>query len=85
MVASFPSLFRTFGEGLTDHSEIKVPSVENTELKDSPFKAWGMSVYIAIHATLTARDFLFAYYYPSGPFTCIFPKPLPIFSYVGCG
>ena len=45
MVASFPSLFRTFGEGLTDHSEIKVPSVENTELKDSPFKAWSRSVY----------------------------------------
>ena len=64
-------------------AEIKVASVENTELKDSPFKAWSMSVYIAIHATLTARDFLFAYYYPSGPFTCIFPKPLLIFTCVG--
>ena len=28
-----------------------------TELKHSPFKVWRRSVYIAIHATLTARDF----------------------------
>ena len=27
---------------------------------------------IAIHATLTANDFLLAYFYLSGPFTCIF-------------
>ena len=32
-----------------------------------------------MHATLTARDFFLAYIYPSGPFICIFPKPLPIF------
>ena len=41
--------------------------------------------YIAIHATLTARDFFFAYFYPSCPFTCIFPKTSPAFSCVGCG
>ena len=34
---------------------------------------------MAIHATLTARDFFLAYIYPSGPFTCSFSKPLPIF------
>ena len=28
--------------------------------------------YIAVHATFTARDFFLAYFYPSGPFTCIF-------------
>ena len=39
----------------------------------------GVGQYIAIHATLTARDVLLAYFYLSGPFTCIFPKPLPIF------
>ena len=39
----------------------------------------GVGQHIAIHATLTARDFFLAYFYPSGPFTCIFPKPLPIF------
>ena len=39
----------------------------------------GLGQYIATHATLTARDFFLAYFYPSGPFTCIlFPKPLPI-------
>ena len=38
----------------------------------------GVGQYIAIHATLTARDFFLAYFYPSGPFTYIFPKPLLI-------
>ena len=54
-------------------AEIKVPSGENTELKRSPFKIW-VAQYIA-----TARDFFLVYFYPSGPFTCIFSKPLPIF------
>ena len=45
----------------------------------------GLGQYIAIHATLTARDFFLTYFYPSSPFTCIFSKPLPIFSCVGCG
>ena len=33
--------------------------------------------YIAIHATLTARDFFLANFYPSGPCTCIFSKTSP--------
>ena len=45
----------------------------------------GVGQYIAIHVTPTARDFFLADYYPSGPLTCIFPKPLPSFSCVGCG
>ena len=32
----------------------------------------GVSQYVAIHTTLTARNFFLAYFYPSGPFTCIF-------------
>ena len=53
--------------------EIKVPSDENTELKSAPFKLNpGVGQYIAMRATLTARDFFFANFYPSGPFTCIF-------------
>ena len=35
--------------------------------------------------TLTARDFFLAYFYPSGPFICIFPKTSPDFSCVDCG
>ena len=55
-------------------AEIKVPSDENTELKR-------VGQYIAIHAALTARDFFLAYFYPSGPFTCIcFSKSLLIAS-----
>ena len=37
-----------------------------------------VSQYIAIHVLRTARDFFLAYFYPFGPFTCIFSKPLPI-------
>ena len=44
----------------------------------------GVGQYIAIHATPTARDFILAYFYPSSPFNCIFPKPLPSFSCVIC-
>ena len=60
-------------------AEIKVLSGENTELNRSLFKAWS-SQYIAIHATLTARDFFLVYFYPSGSFTCIFPERLPFSS-----
>ena len=38
----------------------------------------GVGQYIAMHSTLTARDFFPAYFYTSGPFTCIVSKPLPI-------
>ena len=59
-------------------AEIKVPSGENTELKHFPLKP-GVGQYIAIHATLTARDFFLPYFYLSGPFTCIFSKTSPDF------
>ena len=60
-------------------TEIKVPSGKNTELKRSPFQAWSRSVYIVTHATLTAREFFLAYFYPSSPFNCIFSKTSPNF------
>ena len=48
-----------------------------------PFKP-GVGQYIAIHATLTAREFFLAYFYPSSSFTCIFSKTSPnFFSFVG--
>ena len=40
----------------------------------------GVGQYITIHATLTARDSFLAYFYSSGPFTCIFTKRLLISS-----
>ena len=52
-------------------------------LKVLPLKP-GVGQNIAILATLTARDFFHAYFYPPGPFTCIFPKTSPNFSCVGC-
>ena len=57
-------------------AEINVPSGENTELNFLPLKP-GVGQYIDILATLTAKDFFLAYFYPSGPFTCIFSKTCP--------
>ena len=64
-------------EGAAD-TEIKVPSVENTELEGSPFKAWSRSVHgHTCHAY--SRGFLPCWIHPSGPFTCIFSKTSPKF------
>ena len=64
--------------------KLKSHLLRTQNLKVLPLKP-GVGQYIAIHATLTARDFFFAYFYLSGPFTCIFPKSLRIFTCVGCG
>ena len=53
--------------------KLKSHLVRTQSLNVLPIKP-GVSQYIAIHATLTARDFFFAYFYPSSPFTCIFSK-----------
>ena len=58
--------------------KLKSHLVRTQSLNVLPLKP-GVGQNIAIQATLTARDFFLAYFYPSGPFTCIFPKPLPIF------
>ena len=57
--------------------KLKSHLVRTQSLNVLPFKP-GVGQYIAIRATLTARDFFLAYFYPPGPFTCIFPKPLLI-------
>ena len=58
--------------------------VRTQSLNVLPLKPEG-GQYIAINASITARDFFLAYFYPSGPFTCIFSKTYPDFSSVGCG
>ena len=58
--------------------KVKSHLVSTWSLNVLPSKP-GVGQQIAIHATLTARDFFLAYFYPSGPFTCIcFPKALPV-------
>ena len=47
-------------------------------LKGLPWNP-GVSQYIAIPATITARDFFLAEFYPSCPFTCIFFQKLSRF------
>ena len=64
-------------------AEIKVPSVENTELKGSLFKAWSRSV--DSHACYVYCQGFAANFYRSGQFICIFLKPIPNFSCINCG
>ena len=52
--------------------------VRTQSLNVLPLKP-GAGQHIAIHATLTARDFFLDYFYLSGPFTCIFSKTSPDF------
>ena len=56
--------------------KLKSHLVKTQSLNVVPFKP-GVGQYIAIHATLTARDFFLAYFYTSGPFTCIISKTSP--------
>ena len=58
--------------------KLKSYLVRTQSLNILPLKP-GIGQCIAVHATLTARDFFLADFYPSDPFTCIFFKPLPIF------
>ena len=62
-------------------AEIKVPAAENMCSKVLPLKL-GLGQYIATYATLTVRNLFLANFYPPGPFTRIFPKPLPSISCV---
>ena len=68
----------------TADAEIQDLSVVNPELKGLPLKL-GADPYIARHAKPAARDFFLADFYPPGPFTCIFLKPLWNFSCADCG
>ena len=47
--------------------KLKSHLVRTQSLKVLPLKS-GVGQYIAIHATLIARNFFLAYFYPSGPF-----------------
>ena len=51
--------------------KLKSHLVRTHSLSVLPLKP-GVGQYIVIHATLTARDFFLACFYPFGPFTCIF-------------
>ena len=69
----------------TADAEIKVPSVENQSLKVFTLKPEAVQyIDLAMHATLTARDFFFADFYTPAPFTHTFPKPFPRSYCVSC-
>ena len=56
--------------------KLKYHLVRTQSLNVLPLKS-GVGQYIAIHATLTARNVFLAYFFPSGPFTCIFSRTSP--------
>ena len=58
--------------------KLKSHLLRTHSLKVFPLKP-GVGLYTAMRATLTARNFFLAYFYPSGPFTCIFSKTSPKF------
>ena len=58
--------------------KLKSHLVRTYSLNVLPLKR-GAGQYIAIYATLTARDFFLANFYPSGLFTCILSKTSPEF------
>ena len=58
--------------------KLKSHLVRTQSLNVLPFKL-GVGQYIAIHATLTAREFFLVYFYLFGPFTCIFSETSPNF------
>ena len=64
-------LFSRSGELRTQ--KLKFHLIRTQSLKVLPLNP-AVGQYIAMHATLTARDFFLANFYPSGPFTCIFSK-----------
>ena len=63
---------------------IKAPSVENTELEGSPFKAWGRSLQSYMLRLLPGISSLLISTLPVHS-PAFFPKPAPSFSCVSCG
>ena len=64
--------------------ELKSHLVKTQSLNVLPLKS-GVGQYTALHASLTAKDSVLAYFYPSGSFICIFSKTSPDFFCVGYG
>ena len=73
-----PFLVTKFRQWGAVGAEIKALLARTQSLNVFPLKL-GVGQCIAIHVTLTARDFFCTYFYPSGPFTCIFSKASPDF------
>ena len=77
-VTEFLNFFVWPHSGELQTQKLKSHLVRTQSLNILPLKP-GVGQYIAIHATLTARDFFLAYFYTSGSFTCIFSKTSPDF------
>ena len=87
-VISFISLLSSLPRrGELRTQKLKSHLVRAQSLNFLPLKP-GVGQYIAIHATHTARDFFLTYFYPSGPFNCIFSnlsRFFPVFAVADTG
>ena len=84
MLYCFGSCYDVPRRGALWTQKLKSHLVRTQSLNILPLEP-GVGQYIAEQATLPARDFFLAHFYPSSPFTCIFPQTSPYFSCVGCG
>ena len=80
LLAIFVNCFYKFGphSGELRMQTLKSHLMRTQSLHVLPLKP-GVGQYIAIHATLTARDFFLADFYPSSLLSCIFSKTSPKF------
>ena len=83
LTAHSPAFFQNLSRFFSRSGELRTQKLKSHLMRTQslnvlPLKP-GVGQYIAIHATLTARDFFLAYFYTSGPFTCIFSKTSPKF------
>ena len=70
----------SFGSSKTFSWQILIRRVSKYSYRRISF----LTPWMQCTAMLIARDFFLVYFYPSDPFTCIFPQPLPIFTCFGC-
>ena len=71
------------GNGVLQMQKLKIHLLRTQSSMDFPFKP-GADLYIAMHATPTAKDFFLVNFYPVVHSLERFLKPLLSFSYTGC-
>ena len=73
-----PFLFNQSRSGELRMQKLQSYPVRTQSLNGLPLRP-GVGQHIAIHATFTARNFFLTYFYPAGPFACVFSRASPDF------
>ena len=77
-----PIIFFNNRSGVLREQKLKTYLLRTQSSKVLPLKP-GVGQYMAMHATLTTRDFFLASFYPLGSFTSIFFQTSPRFFFSG--